>query len=223
MILELKNLCKKYPQPGADIEVLRGVNLQVEKGERIAILGQSGSGKSTLLALLAGLDQPTSGDVCMAGEVLNRMSEEALARFRAKHMGIVFQQFHLMSNLTAVENVSLPLEITKAADAEARARSALSKVGLQDRLGHFPAKLSGGECQRVAIARAFVVEPAVLLADEPSGNLDTVTGELVMDLIFAMTMALKTTLILVTHNLELAKRCDRVLVLKQGLLVDYEG
>lgn len=218
MILNIKELHKTYPQLGTPIEVLKGVNLNVEKGTSVAILGQSGSGKSTLLSLLAGLDAPTSGDVMVQEHSLPQMSENELSRFRAKHLGIIFQQFHLMSNLTALENVALPLEITKEPDAVAKAREALTMVGLGDRLSHFPSKLSGGESQRVAIARAFVVKPSLLLADEPSGNLDAKTGNHVMELIFNLAEQGDSTLVLVTHNLDLAKKCNKILELKDGKL-----
>jgi putative ABC transport system ATP-binding protein len=219
MILSVSHVQKTYPHPSAPIQVLRGVNLDAQAGETIAILGPSGSGKSTLLSLLAGLDSPTSGSVTLAGKNLTAMNEESLARFRAKNLGIIFQQFHLMNNLTAKENVRLPLEISGTSEADAKARQALIDVGLGHRLDHFPHQLSGGECQRVAIARAIVVEPPLLLADEPSGNLDTTTGHQVMKLLFDLTKKNKMTLILVTHNEDLAKWCDKKLTLSEGRLV----
>lgn len=222
MILETKELQKSYIQPGTTVEVLKGVDVKIDRGETVAILGQSGSGKSTLLALLAGLDAPTSGYVKIVGKDLSKLNERELAKFRAEHLGIVFQQFHLMSSLTALENVSLPLEIAGDKNATYAAKDALEKVGLAKRLHHFPSELSGGERQRVAVARAFVVQPALLLADEPSGNLDSDTGDYVMDLIFDLTREKQTTLVLVTHNRDLAKLCSRTLILQQGKLVEAQ-
>ncbi|HEX4925989.1 MAG TPA: ABC transporter ATP-binding protein, partial [Bdellovibrionales bacterium] len=190
----------------------------VEAGETVAILGQSGSGKSTLLSLLAGLDAPTNGAVEIAGRNVSAMPEAELARFRAAHLGIVFQQFHLMSYLSALENVQLPLEIAKVKDSSSDARSLLGKVGLGHRLHHVPAQLSGGEKQRVAIARAMIVKPQLLLADEPSGNLDRKTGDEVMELLFAQVRASGMAMILVTHNEQLANLCARKLELRDGRL-----
>lgn len=221
MILEIQNLHKTYRQAGVNIEVLKGLELSVDKGVSVAILGQSGSGKSTFLSLLAGLDQPSKGRIFIENIDITSLAEKKLAQFRAKHLGIVFQQFHLMSNLTALENVMLPLEINgHQLGAKEKASAALEKVNLSHRKHHLPARLSGGECQRVAIARAFVVEPNLLLADEPSGNLDTRTGEQVMDLIFEMTRQKSTTLILVTHNDQLASLCDRIFDLREGQLFE---
>ena len=217
-ILDVQNVHKTYSHPTQPIEVLRGASLAAKRGETVAILGPSGSGKSTMLSLLAGLDKPTSGVISLVGEDLARLSEEKLARFRAKNLGIIFQQFHLMNNLTATENVSLPLEIARNPDAVAKARRALEDVGLGHRQQHFPHQLSGGECQRVAIARALVVEPPVLLADEPSGNLDTKTGTQVMKMLFDLAKNKGTTLILVTHNEDLAGWCNRKLHLAEGRL-----
>ena len=218
MILSARDVHKEFPQPGEPLRVLRGLSLKVERGETVAILGASGSGKSTLLALLAGLDGPTRGSVEVAGRELSRMSEPELARFRALNLGIVFQQYHLLAGLTALENVSLPLELGDAPEPEARARRALEQVGLDDRTGHFPHELSGGEAQRVAIARALVVEPALILADEPSGSLDASTGEAVMDRLLELVRSNGATLVLVTHNAGLAARCDRRLELVGGVL-----
>src|SRR5690606_5660817 len=175
---EIRARCKTFqtdPRVEA-VEVLRNLNLQMEAAETLAILGQSGSGKSTLLTLLAGLDSPTSGSIVLNGQDMQKLSEEELAKFRAQNIGIIFQQFHLMSHLTALENVSLPLDLFKDRDAERKANEALDQVGLGKRKDHFPHQMSGGECQRVAIARAMVVRPAILLADEPTGNLDNATG-----------------------------------------------
>ena len=183
-----------------------------------AIIGQSGSGKSTLLSLLAGLDQPTSGTLKLKERHLDSMSEEELTQFRAENIGIIFQQFHLMTHLNALENVSLPLEMNHQQDALELAEKALEQVGLGSRMDHFPHQLSGGECQRVAIARAIVIRPALLLADEPSGNLDHDTGEQVADLLFDLVGRTGMTMVLGTHNSELALRCSKQLTLSQGLL-----
>jgi putative ABC transport system ATP-binding protein len=217
-LLAIAGLTKTYDQAGTPIEVLRDLALTVEPGDTLAVLGQSGSGKSTLLSLLAGLDRPTSGQILFRGQDLNRLPEEALAALRAQHIGIVFQQFHLMSNLTALENVSLPLELQLQAHAVERAAEALEQLGLLARKNHFPAQLSGGERQRVAIARALVIRPALLLADEPSGNLDDKTGRQVMRMLFERVESEKATLILVTHSEDLARRCHRRLLLQEGRL-----
>jgi putative ABC transport system ATP-binding protein len=214
----MRGVTKQFETPAGVIEVLRGVDLVAAPGDSVAIVGASGSGKSTLLSLLAGLDLPTSGTVEVAGIDLAGLSEGQLARHRAAELGIVFQQFHLMSGLSALENVSLPLDLEGLPDAEERAAAVLDQVGLHDRATHRPAVLSGGECQRVAIARALVVEPAVLLADEPSGSLDPRTGETVVNLLFDLAERRRTTLILVTHSDSLAARCDRCLRLVDGRL-----
>jgi putative ABC transport system ATP-binding protein len=219
LILEVDGVHKAFTSPAGTIEVLRGVNLRVAGGETVAIVGESGSGKSTLLSLLAGLDVPTRGSVRLDGADLGAMTEAELARFRARRLGIVFQQFHLMSGLTALENVSLPLELQGATDADSRAREVLEQVGLTQRAGHLPSRLSGGECQRVAIARALVVEPALLLADEPSGSLDAATGDAVDRLLFELVERRGATLVLVTHSDRLAAACNRCLKLADGALV----
>ncbi|MBC7692578.1 MAG: ABC transporter ATP-binding protein [Methylotenera sp.] len=216
--VDVRGVCKSYRQGDSTIEVLSGVDLEVGRGETVAITGQSGSGKSTLLSLLAGLDQPTRGTIQIGGQEISTLGEAALADFRSRNLGIIFQQFHLMSNLTALENVSLPLEISRDAEFKTRSRKALQQVGLSHRENHMPSQLSGGERQRVAIARAFVVQPSLLLADEPSGSLDTKTGRYVMDLLFDLARSEMMTLILVTHSDELARRCDRQWVLEQGRL-----
>jgi putative ABC transport system ATP-binding protein len=217
-ILKANQVHKSFSQGGTAVQVLSGLELDVKQGETVAIVGQSGSGKSTLLSLLAGLDSPTSGSIELAGRALSAMSEEELTSYRAKHLGIVFQQFHLMGNLTAIENVSLPLEIARDSRALDKAKEALEHVGLAHRAKHFPHQLSGGERQRVAIARALVIEPSVLLADEPSGSLDTATGQQVMSLLFDLVNRRNMTLVLVTHNEELVKLCQRTLTLRQGRL-----
>ena len=220
-ILVLKNLCKEFPSVsgGSNLKILNGLNLDLRAGETVAVLGTSGSGKSTLLSLVAGLDSPSDGAVYLGEKNLVTMPESELVSYRALHLGIVFQQFHLMPHLSALENVSLPLELADDQKAITKATSALSSVGLAERLDHYPAQLSGGECQRVAIARALCVEPLLLLADEPTGSLDTNTADSVADLLFNLVQDGKTTMLLVTHNLQLAQRCERVLRLKDGRLV----
>ena len=218
MSLRAVDLHKYFETAAGRIEILRGLDLEVAAGEPLAVLGESGSGKSTLLSLLAGLDAPTRGDVEIDGRSLGAMSEGELAAFRGRELGIVFQQFHLMGGLSALENVALPLELQGTADALTRARDALDQVGLSPRGDHLPARLSGGECQRVAIARAIVVEPALLLADEPSGSLDRRTGDAVNALLFDLVARRGTTLVLVTHSQALAEACDRRLHLEDGRL-----
>jgi putative ABC transport system ATP-binding protein len=219
VILRVRDLHKEFAQPSGALVVLRGLNLEAARGETLAILGASGSGKSTLLALLAGLDSPTRGSIEVAGSDLASLDEAQLAEFRARRLGIVFQQYHLLGGLTALENAALPLELLGVRESGERARAALEQVGLAERLDHFPHELSGGECQRVAIARALVVEPALILADEPSGSLDAHTGDVVMSLLFDLVEKQATTLVLVTHNEALAARCDRRLLLRDGVLV----
>ena len=220
MLLDIENLTKTFPGVNntSPVEVLKGLELKVEEGETTAIIGQSGSGKSTLLSLLAGLDQPTSGTLKLKERHLDSMSEKELTQFRAENIGIIFQQFHLMTHLNALENVSLPLEMNHQQDALELAEKALEQVGLGSRKDHFPHQLSGGECQRVAIARAIVIRPALLLADEPSGNLDHDTGEQVAELLFNLVGRTGMSMVLVTHNSELALRCYKQLTLSQGLL-----
>ena len=217
-VLESSNLRKTFFQGSTDIEVLRGLNLSVNSGETIAILGESGSGKSTLLSLLTGLDLPTSGEVRVLGNSVSTMSEQDLSHLRAEKVGIVFQQFHLMSHLNALENVTLPLEILNRPNPEPAARALLERVRLGHRLDHFPHQLSGGECQRVAIARALVTRPPLLLADEPTGNLDPRTAKEVVELFFELVSEIGTSLILVTHSMDVAHRCSRRLFLRDGVL-----
>lgn len=216
MSLEIRDLHKSYEQGGQSIPVLRGLNISVSEGSIVAILGESGSGKSTLLALLAGLDRPSAGTILLRGESVGDKNQDALAHWRGKNIGIVFQQYHLLPHLTAQENVELPLEILGISGRRERAASLLEDMGLAKRSHHLPRQMSGGECQRVAIARALAPNPGLLLADEPSGNLDSDTGQRVMDSFFAQVRKLKTTTILVTHSRELAKRCDRQLLLAHG-------
>ena len=221
MTLQISDLCKTFHTAAnlEPIDVLKNLNLEMETGETLAILGQSGSGKSTFLTLLAGLDSPTSGSIVLNGQDMQDLDEESLSKFRARNIGIIFQQFHLMSHLTALENVSLPLDLFKDPDAEYKAREALEQVGLGKRLTHFPHQMSGGECQRVAIARAMVVRPSILLADEPTGNLDSSTGAIVSDMIFDLVAQHGMTLLFVTHNEELAKRCARQQRLQDGCFI----
>ncbi len=200
------------------VNILRGVNLAVERGRHVAVVGPSGSGKSSLLAVTAGLERPTSGAVEIDGRDLARFDEDALARFRGRRIGVVFQSFHLAPTMTALENVALPLELAGERDALGRASRALGDVGLGDRTGHLPAELSGGEQQRTALARALIARPPLLLADEPTGNLDRATGEAVAALLFEAADRAGATLVLVTHNERLAGRCARTVVIEDGRL-----
>lgn len=221
-ILEAKALSRGYQQGDSTIEVLKSLDLQVAKGETIAIVGRSGSGKSTLLSLLAGLDSPDQGQIIIKDSDISRISEDELARFRSEHISIIFQQFHLFKHFTALENVMVPLWIRGKPDWEAAAK-ALQEVGLQDRGQHYPAQLSGGEKQRVAIARALVSQPDILFADEPSGNLDEQTGRQVIELLFRLVREKQATLILVTHDDWASSHCGRRLRLLAGQLKDEAG
>lgn len=218
-MMTVTGLRKSYGQGESKVEVLKGINLEINKGEILALVGKSGSGKSTLLSLLAGLDSPDSGEILVNGKKISTMSEKELTLFRASHMGIVFQQFHLVSTLTAIENVLLPLELLKRPGAKERAHSLLESVGLSHRAHHLPSQLSGGESQRVAIARALAISPAILFADEPSGNLDEETGQKVMELLFKMVKETGTTMVLVTHDTDLARKCSRMVHLEHGSLL----
>jgi len=218
VILKASGVGKSFETPAGVISVLSDLDLAVMEGETVAVVGESGSGKSTLLSLLAGLDAPSVGSIEVRGRHFGDMSERELAAFRARELGIVFQQFHLMGGLTALENVMLPLELQGASQASERARHALEQVGLGARADHLPSRLSGGECQRVAIARAIVVEPVLLLADEPSGSLDEKTGDAVDKLLFDLVARRGTTLVLVTHSERLAAACDRRVQLVDGRL-----
>src|SRR6187402_3447356 len=203
-------------QGAARVHILKDIDLHIGNGEAIGLVGPSGSGKSTLLMVMAGLERSDSGTITVAGEELTKLDEDGLARFRGRHVGIVFQSFHLIPTMTAIENVAVPLELAGAADAYERAARELAQVGLADRLSHYPAQLSGGEQQRVALARALAPNPAILVADEPTGNLDDATGQQVIDLLFAGHVERGTTLILVTHDTALAERCDRIVRLRSG-------
>jgi putative ABC transport system ATP-binding protein len=198
------------------VEILRGIDLDVAKGETLGLVGPSGSGKSSLLMLMGGLERATGGHVRALGQDLGTMNEDQLARFRRGNMGVVFQSFHLIPTMTALENVAVPLELAGAPDAFARAEAELDAVGLGPRAGHYPSQLSGGEQQRVALARAVVTRPAILLADEPTGNLDSATGAQIMDLLFDLRESHGATLVMVTHAPELAARCDRIVGLADG-------
>ncbi|MGC2644215.1 MAG: ABC transporter ATP-binding protein [Pseudolabrys sp.] len=200
----------------ARVHILKDIDLHIGSGETIGLVGPSGSGKSTLLMVMAGLERADRGSVTIAGEDLSALDEDALARFRGRHIGIVFQSFHLIPTMTAMENVAVPLELSGIADANARARDELAAVGLSERLNHYPAELSGGEQQRVALARALVPNPKILVADEPTGNLDEDTGKQVIDLLFTGHEKRGTTLVLVTHDSALAARCARVVRLRSG-------
>ena len=218
-VLRTSNLGKQVSSPEGPLTILDDISLEIRAGEAVALVGPSGAGKTTLLALLAGLDNPTSGTAWLCGEDLTALDEAGRARLRGQRVGFVFQSFHLVPSLTALENVMLPVELTGDRRADQRAREALDSVGLGARTGHYPKQLSGGEKQRVAIARAFVTEPEVLFADEPTGNLDTASGERVADLLFKLNRNARTTLVLVTHERTLASRCDRILELEAGRLV----
>jgi putative ABC transport system ATP-binding protein len=217
-LLSARALTKSVASPEGELTILDAVTLDIMRGETAAIVGPSGAGKSTLLALLAGLDEPTSGQVWLNGVELTALDEDGRAALRNREVGFIFQSFHLLPSLTALENVLLPLELSAAPQARERARQALADVGLEHRLRHYPRQLSGGEKQRVAIARAFVTGPSLLFADEPTGNLDNTTGARILNLLFQLNAAAGTTLVLVTHDLEAASRCTRTIELVGGRL-----
>jgi putative ABC transport system ATP-binding protein len=204
------------------VNILRGIDLQVARGETLSIVGSSGAGKTTLLMVLSGLEQATSGSVIVSDVDISQLNEDQLARFRRQNIGIVFQSFHLIPTMTALENVALPLEFSGIDQPLEQAEKALCATGLKDRLQHYPGELSGGEQQRVALARAFVVQPALILADEPTGNLDQDTGAQVMENLFALHREFNTTMVLVTHDLNLARQCDRSLEMRDGVLLESE-
>jgi putative ABC transport system ATP-binding protein len=219
--IEMRDVHLSLGRGAARVHILQGMTLAIGRGEAVGLVGPSGSGKSTLLMVMAGLERPDSGSVRIDGVALNDLSEDALARVRGEKIGIVFQSFHLIPTMTAIENVAIPLELAGAPDAFFRARRELAAVGLADRTAHYPAQLSGGEQQRVALARALVSTPAILVADEPTGNLDEATGRDVIDLIFALKKERGATLVLVTHDHELAERCDRTVRLRSGHIEDH--
>ncbi len=215
-LVRIRNLHLTVPATAGPVNILRGIDLDIASGEAVGLIGPSGSGKTSLLMVLAGLERATAGSVMLSGHEVTMLDEDALARLRRDHVGIVFQAFHLIPTMTALENVAVPLELAGRADALDRARRALCAVGLGHRLTHLPGQLSGGEQQRTALARAFVAEPLLLLADEPTGNLDNATGAAVMDLLFQLRAAHGTTLLLITHDADLAARCDRCVHLSDG-------
>ncbi|MBT5433588.1 MAG: ABC transporter ATP-binding protein [Rhodospirillaceae bacterium] len=222
-IVHLTDVALSLTSAAGPVNILHGVSLSVERGHHVAVIGPSGSGKSSLLAITAGFERPTSGRVEIAGQDLASLNEDRLAQFRGRQIGIVFQAFHLVPTMTALENVALPLELAGERNALERSRIALGDVGLGDRTGHLPTELSGGEQQRVALARALIAKPPLLLADEPTGNLDGATGETIVELIFEAAGHAGATLVLVTHNAELAGRCSRTVVMEDGRLKDPAG
>jgi putative ABC transport system ATP-binding protein len=218
LCIDLEHISLSLQSPAGKINILHDISLQVPAAETVSIIGPSGAGKTSLLMVMSGLEAVTSGTVRIDGEDITRYSEDALARFRRQHIGIVFQNFHLIPTMSALENVAVPLELAGADDAFERAAAMLGQVGLAARITHFPAQLSGGEQQRVALARAFVTRPKLLLADEPTGNLDHHNGELITELMFSLRDQFGTTLLLITHDRELAGRCNRQLVISDGML-----
>jgi putative ABC transport system ATP-binding protein len=218
-VLRAESVTKKVSSPEGTLTILAEVDLQIAAGETVAIVGASGAGKSTLLALLAGLDEPSGGRVWLNGAELTALDEDGRAAVRARHVGFVFQSFHLVPSLTAIENVMLPLELAGRRNARQAAAEVLAQVNLTPRREHYPRQLSGGEQQRVALARAFVTRPALLFADEPTGNLDSVTGERIIELLFELNRAARTTLVVVTHDEAIARRCGRIIKIEAGRLV----
>ena len=221
--IELRNVDLSLGRDAARVHILKGLSLTIAKGEAIGLVGPSGSGKSSLLMTMAGLERADSGEIIIDGVSLGTLGEDALARFRGARIGIVFQSFHLIPTMTALENVAVPLELAGARDAQARAAAELDAVGLSRRMSHYPAQLSGGEQQRVALARALAPRPAILVADEPTGNLDEATGESIVDLMFELKRDRGSTLVLVTHDSELAARCDRMIRLRSGRIESDAG
>ncbi len=217
-MIELTDVHLTLESPAGPVTILRGIDLRIGAGSTVSVVGPSGSGKSSLLAVIGGIERPSAGRVVVCGRDLARLDEDELALFRRRHVGILFQAFHLVPSMTALENVALPMELARRPDARARARELLAEVGLSHRLQHFPAQLSGGEQQRVALARALANEPDLLLADEPTGNLDAATGGEVIDLLFALQAERRSTLVLVTHDPRLAARCARRLAMEAGRL-----
>ena len=221
-LVDVEDVALTLVSAAGPVDILRGISLSIDKGETVALVGPSGSGKSSLMMVLAGLERPSAGRVRLAGHDLGGLDENLLARLRREHIGVVFQSFHLLPTMTALENVAIPLELAGRREAMATAKAALARVGLGHRLGHYPAQLSGGEQQRVAIARAFVAGPALLLADEPTGNLDGATGRAVIDCLFEEHARLGSALLLITHDPTLAERCGRRLYLADGRIVGDE-
>ncbi len=217
-LVRLRGVTLTLKSAAGPVEILRGIDFTLAAGEAVGIVGPSGSGKSSMMSIIAGLEKPTSGDVTVAGNNFAKLDEDDLALFRRKHLGIVFQSFHLIPTMTAIENVAMPLELAGARDAFAQAEEALAAIGLGNRTGHYPAQLSGGEQQRVALARAFVGDPSLILADEPTGNLDGETGRAIIDALFSIRARRNTALLLITHEERLAAQCDRVLRMADGLL-----
>ncbi len=221
-LVSLSDIGLTLTSRAGSVEILRGVNLEISRNRSVAIVGPSGSGKSSLLMIIGGLERPSGGRIVVAGTDLSGLNEDALARLRGRTMGIVFQSFHLVQTMTALENVALPLEFAGDPDAFAKARHLLDEVGLAHRIGHFPAELSGGEQQRVALARALAPNPEIILADEPTGNLDGTTGQQVVDLLFSMQRRRGATLVLVTHDPRLAALCDETVRMKDGTILSRE-
>ncbi len=221
-MVEARGIWKRMRNGTASVEILKGINLLVPRGQFVAIMGSSGSGKSTLLGLLAGLDAPTEGSVWIDGVDISRMAEDQLAQVRGRKIGFVFQSYQLIPTLTAFENVLLPFELNARGDGKPRARALLESVGLGPRLHHYPVQLSGGEQQRVALARAFVLEPPIVLADEPTGNLDSTNGQHVLELLTTRQREAGTTLVMVTHDPQIAARADRRVILRDGMIVSDE-
>ena len=219
-MIRLEDVRLKLASAAGEVNILRGLSLAVDRGETVGVAGPSGSGKSTMMMIIAGLERPSAGRVEVDGEDLVAMNEDQLARFRRQRIGIVFQAFHLIPTMTALENVAVPLEFARRNDAFERAAASLAAVGLSHRLGHYPGQLSGGEQQRVALARAFAVEPSLLLADEPTGNLDGETGRQVIDLMFDLARRQPSTLMLITHDPALAARCGRIVRLADGRILE---
>lgn len=220
MVITARDVTLRLGSGDAAVDVLRGLSLDVPAGQRLAILGPSGSGKSSAMAVLSGMERATSGQVTVAGADFTRMDEDGLARARRGRIGIVLQAFHLIPTMTALENVAVPLELAGEADAQGRARAELEAVGLGHRLNHYPTQLSGGEQQRVAIARALVGRPALIFADEPTGNLDAATGAAIIDLLFGRLAETGATLVLITHDADLAPLCDRIITMRDGRIVE---
>ena len=219
LILEVKNITKEVNSPEGLLTIVKDVNLSIEPGELVSLVGPSGSGKTTLLAIMAGLDLPSAGSITLLGSEITLLDEDQRAQIRGRDVGFVFQSFHLMPKLSALDNVMLPLEISGIEEAQSKAKEALISVGLEKRAQHFPTQLSGGEKQRVAIARAMVNKPKILFADEPTGNLDTKSSSAITDLIFSLNDLMQTTLVLVTHDLALAEKCSKVYELSEGELL----